>query len=142
MKSIVNEISRIKIYELKELIENNEYKIYKEESFNKNWDNKKKSKLIESLLLNIPIIEIKLNEYEYLRYEIIDGREIVKTMISFLSGEFKLEGLEYLHELEGVDYNNLPEKNRKYLYLKDIRCIAMLDSNKEQTEEIFKRYNK
>ena len=103
-KSIINETARFTIYQLKELFKKGEYSLYKEDEFNKNWDNKKKSMLIESLLLNIPMISVKLNEYEYGKYEIFDGREMVKSILEFMSGDFKLEGLEVMSELNGLDY--------------------------------------
>src|SRR5262245_61895106 len=39
------------------------------------WDTKKRSQLIESLLLNIPIPPLFLFENDYNQYEIMDGRQ-------------------------------------------------------------------
>ena len=139
-KTIINETSRFKVYELQKLIDTKKYIFYKEETYVKNWDTKKKSELIESLLLNIPVPMIKLNEYEYSKYEILDGREIVKTILEFLSDDFELEGLEYLKELNGLTYSSLPEKEKDYLYLKNISCINILDADKDIIEDIFERY--
>jgi len=140
-KTIINETSRFKVYELQKLIDTKKYIFYKEETYVKNWDTKKKSELIESLLLNIPVPMIKLNEYEYSKYEILDGREIVKTILEFLSDDFKLEGLKYLKELNGLTYFSLPEREKDYIYLKNISCINILDADKDLTEEIFERFH-
>ncbi len=40
------------------------------------WDEKRKSKLIESFLMNVPIPPIFLNEDDYGKYSIIDGKQM------------------------------------------------------------------
>jgi len=65
------------------------------------WDNSKRSLLIESLLLNIPIPPIFLFEKEYGVYEVIDGRQRLETLKDFLSNNISLRGLKYWKELNG-----------------------------------------
>jgi hypothetical protein len=50
------------------------------------WDSAKKSKLIESLLLNVPIPPIYLNEDRYGKYSIIDGKQRISAVYDFLQG--------------------------------------------------------
>ena len=58
------------------------------------WNNKKKSLLIESFLLNIPVPPIFLFECDYNAYEVIDGRQRLDAVSSFLSNDYALTGLD------------------------------------------------
>jgi len=69
------------------------------------WDIKRKSQFIESLLMNVPIPPIFLLEWEYGRYEVMDGQQRLDAIISFYSNEYKLAGLNYWSELNGLSYN-------------------------------------
>src|SRR5215469_18775383 len=59
------------------------------------WNNRKKSLLIESFLLNIPVPPIFLFETDYNAYEVIDGRQRLDAVSSFLANDYALTGLEY-----------------------------------------------
>jgi len=72
------------------------------------WPNKKKSLLIESFLINIPVPPIFLFERNYNSYEVIDGRQQLDAMSSFLAGEYSLAGLEYWPELNKMRFEELP----------------------------------
>ena len=134
-------MGRVKVYELKKFFKEGKYSIYKEDEFIKNWDNKQKSNMIESLLLNIPMKQVILNEYKYSKYEMFDGREMVKSILEFLSGEFKLEGLEIMSKLNGLDYENLPREEQEYFYRKYIPCIHMFDVSENMRDNVFKRFH-
>lgn len=54
----------------------------------KRWDNRKRSHLIESLLMNIPIPPIFLYEHDLAKYEVMDGQQRLDTIRSFLKNEF------------------------------------------------------
>src|SRR5712691_5390572 len=57
------------------------------------WDNGKASRLIESLILNIPIPTLYFTETPEARYEIIDGHQRVRSVVRFRGIEFVLSGL-------------------------------------------------
>ena len=57
------------------------------------WDNSRKSRLIESIIINIPIPPIFLYEIEFATYEVMDGLQRISTIIDFLNNKFALEGL-------------------------------------------------
>lgn len=59
-------------------------------------DNKRKSLLIESLMLRIPIPAFYFYENEDGQYQVIDGQQRLTTIKEFVNGEFHLTGLEYL----------------------------------------------
>lgn len=72
------------------------------------WDNARKSLFIESLLMNIPIPPIFLFEWDYSRYEVMDGQQRLNSIISFYNNEFKLTGLERWKELNGKTFSECP----------------------------------
>lgn len=65
------------------------------------WDRKRRSQLIESLMLRIPIPAFYLSETDTGRYQVVDGLQRLSTIRDFLSNKFSLRGLEYLKEQEG-----------------------------------------
>lgn len=80
------------------------------------WNNTKKSRFIESILLNLPIPSFYFAEDENNNWEIIDGLQRISTLIHFTSGittesgtlpPFGLENLEFLKEFNGKFYQDL-----------------------------------
>lgn len=90
------------------------------------WTNKKRSLLIESFLLNIPVPPIFLFERDYGEYEVVDGRQRIETVHSFFSNEFKLTGLEYWPELDGKQFNELPMVLQRGLLRRSISAVVLL----------------
>ncbi|MDE7045898.1 MAG: DUF262 domain-containing protein, partial [Acetatifactor sp.] len=106
-------------------------------------DNKKKSLLIESLMLRIPIPAFYFYENEDGKYQVIDGQQRLTTMKEFVNGDFRLTGLEYL----GKDYNkkkfeDLDTKYIQRIYRTQI-AVNILDarSPKNVIYDIFRRVN-
>lgn len=106
-------------------------------------DNKKKSLLIESLMLRIPIPAFYFYENEDGVYQVIDGQQRLTTIKEFVNGEFRLTGLEYL----GRDYNkkkfeDLDKKYIQRIYRTQI-AVNILDarSPKNVIYDIFRRVN-
>ena len=71
----------------------------------KRWDIKRKSKLIESFIMNVPVPPCFLFESEFARYEVMDGQQRITTIRDFYENNFKLKGLEQWPELNGRQYN-------------------------------------
>lgn len=90
------------------------------------WTNKKRSLLIESFLLNIPVPPIFLFEHDYNEYEVIDGRQRVETISSFLANDFSLSGLEYWPELNKKRFNDLPQVLQKGLLRRSLSAVVLL----------------
>ena len=72
------------------------------------WDVKKKSLLIESLLMNVPIPPVFLYEYDLSRYETMDGQQRLNTIVDFYSNRFRLRGLKTWSALNGRNYDDCP----------------------------------
>ena len=112
------------------------------------WDTKKRSQLIESLLLNIPIPPIFLFENDYNQYEIMDGRQRLEAIKGFLDNDYPLRGMEYWPELNRYRFNELPPTIQRGLLRRTISAIVLLaeTSPPEDTEidvrmALFKRLN-
>jgi Protein of unknown function DUF262 len=77
------------------------------------WDQRRQSRLIESLLLRIPLPVLYAAEDEDERWEIVDGIQRLSTIARFIKPEvigerpLILSGLEYLHDYEGTGFEGL-----------------------------------
>lgn len=77
------------------------------------WDQRRQSRLIESLLLRIPLPVLYAAEDEDERWEIVDGIQRLSTIARFIKpqviGErpLVLSGLEYLQDYEGKAFDGL-----------------------------------
>ena len=108
-------------------------------------DNKenKRSRLIESLLLNIPIPVIYFAEQEEtLKYEVIDGQQRLQTFNDFLNDKFVLQNLEIRSDVNGKKYSELEQRDRDEIRKRSIRAIVILNESDEEVKfEVFERLN-
>lgn len=78
------------------------------------WTVRTASKLVESLMLNIPIPTMFFHEVQSGLLEVVDGKQRLTSIWSFIQGAFpdgtpfKLKGLEVFHELNDMTFNELP----------------------------------
>lgn len=106
------------------------------------WDFGKASRLIESLLLNVPIPVCYFAEDENGVYEVIDGLQRLTTIKKFLDGEFALSGISVLSELDGKFFADLAPRDRRRLENRTIRCIVITeDSHPDIKFDVFERLN-
>lgn len=73
------------------------------------WDDTRQSRLIESILLGLPLPSIYLSQYKDGRLTIVDGLQRIMTIRRFLNNQLKLSNLEYLEECNGKSYTQLKE---------------------------------
>ncbi len=66
----------------------------------------RKSRLIESLLLRIPLPVFYFAQDEEGLFQVVDGVQRLTVIKAFLNNEFRLKNLEYLSECEGKWYKN------------------------------------
>ena len=74
------------------------------------WSTAQKSKLIESLLLNIPVPPVFLYESDAARYEVMDGQQRLNAVKEFISSDFALTSLTVLEPLNGIRYSRCPPR--------------------------------
>ena len=106
------------------------------------WDRKQKSKLIESLLMNVPIPPVFLFETDLAEYEVMDGQQRLSTIREFFSNDFPLAGLERWSDLNGRRYGELPPRIQSGLNRRSMSAIILLaESGGEIKQFVFERLN-
>ncbi|AFY93090.1 DUF262 domain-containing protein [Chamaesiphon minutus] len=90
------------------------------------WNTTKKSRLIESFLLGIQSPPLVLYQVDDEIDEIIDGEQRVKSIVDFLTNNFKLEGLKLWHELNGMAYEDLPNKIKEHITTNRLQTTTVL----------------
>lgn len=104
---------------------------------------KRKSRLIESLMLKIPIPAFYFYEREDASFLVIDGQQRLTTIFDFLDGKFKLYGLEYLgKQYNGKTFKDLAPKYQQRINRTQFN-INVLDDRSPQKViyDIFRRVN-
>ena len=94
------------------------------------WTRPQKSRLIESLLLNIPVPPIFLYESDQARYEVMDGQQRLNAVREFFSNEFKLASLPVLRPLNGLRYSTLTPRIKRTLSRASLSTIVLLLESK------------
>ena len=112
------------------------------------WDDTRKSRLIESFLLNVPVPPVFLYERDLARFEVMDGRQRLTALSDFYADEFALTGLEYWPDLDGRRYSTLPSKVRDGIDRRYISSIILLQETANTEEQaatlkklVFERLN-
>lgn len=115
------------------------------------WPVETSSRLIESLILNIPIPVVYISQdvdvdvevsTETSRYTVIDGQQRLTAIHDYLRNKFALQGLETLTELNGTFYNQLPSFLIRRLEERTIRCLRIDSTADSQVKfDIFERLN-
>lgn len=72
------------------------------------WNDERKSRLIESLLLKIPIPVFYVAADRSDSWSVVDGVQRMSTIDDYVTGRFVLTRLEYLTWLDGYNYDVLP----------------------------------
>ena len=99
------------------------------------WNRKKRSLLIESFLLNIPVPPVFLYEHDYNEYEVIDGRQRLEAIKDFLSNNYSLLGLEFWPELIGKRFNDLPSVLQNGLLRRSLSAVVLLAETRDAEED-------
>ena len=143
------------MYEKKQMIINPEY----QRSFR--WDNTQKTKLIESILLNIPIPPIFVVDRKDGIWELVDGVQRVSTILQFMGklNDFKpfiLEKCDFLTSLEGYQWplntdvsgeedlktqKNFPLALQMKLERARFNVIILNSQDRQMKYELFSRLN-
>ena len=87
------------------------------------WDSFRKSRLIESILLRIPLPMFYFSEDSEGRLTIIDGLQRISTIKEFMENKFPLKNLQYLENCEGRYFKG--EGDKKGLEAKYVRWFNL-----------------
>ena len=107
------------------------------------WNIERKSRLIESLMLKIPLPLFYAAEEKNDKLFIVDGLQRISIIRQYITEEaFKLESLEFLREYEGKEYGDLPENMRIRIDETELDFVIIKpESPQEVQRNIFKRLN-
>lgn len=114
------------------------------------WNDETSSRLIESLLLNIPVPTIYLSQDVDIDedtdglpfFSVIDGQQRLTAIRDFMDNTLELKGLEILDDLNGYYFSDLPSFLVRRLEDRTINCLR-IDStvDSEVKFDIFERLN-
>jgi uncharacterized protein with ParB-like and HNH nuclease domain len=140
----------INLYSQKELIIQPDYqRLFR-------WSNQQKSRLIESILLELPIPQIFTIENPDGVLELIDGLQRVSSVIQFIDAEkldftdveekklepLQLEGCDQIPELNGKTFENLSLRLKLRIKRSSVRTVIIKRQSKPFLRyEMFKRLN-
>lgn len=145
---VITENGSIKLPLLNGMFKTNNYILKPDYQRRLTWTNKKRSKLIESFIMNIPVPPVFLYETEFGVYQVMDGLQRISTIIAFFNNGFKLEGLLEWNELNGRFYNDLPQKIKEGIERRQLSVITLLKESAKNSEQeanmkkmVFERLN-
>jgi hypothetical protein len=107
------------------------------------WDRARQSRFIESIIMNVPIPPVFLGEDDYGSYVVLDGRQRLTAVHSFMRNTYKLKGLEVWEELNGLTFDDLQQKKLdKFFTRRFIPAVLILkESSPEVKYDVFDRLN-
>lgn len=108
------------------------------------WDETKKMRLIESILLGLPIPFMFFADVEDGRCEIIDGAQRTQALEEFTNEDdgLVLSDLKKLTSLNGFQYKDIPDYFQKKFSKTNLRVIILSDETTiDIRQEIFNRIN-
>jgi hypothetical protein len=91
------------------------------------WDDTRKSRLIESIIVGMPVPNIVLaeNREHRGRFIVIDGKQRLLSINEFIKGSYALRGLDMRADLNDKTYANLPASDKEYLDNSTIRATVI-----------------
>ncbi|MFD6639851.1 DUF262 domain-containing protein [Micromonospora chalcea] len=106
------------------------------------WEDDRRSKFLESLIMGLPIPFIFFWEMPDGRLEIVDGSQRLRTIEEFLLGDFRLGDLEQLDKISGFRFADLPESRQRKIRNRSIRGIVLNEHADDAARlDMFERIN-
>jgi len=106
------------------------------------WEDDRKSRFIESLVLGLPIPFLFFWEMPDGRLEIVDGSQRLRSIAEFVLGGFRIGELESLTAMSGFTFSELPESRQRKINNRSIRGIVLNEHADEQARfDMFERIN-
>lgn len=106
------------------------------------WEERRKSRFIESLIMGLPIPFIFFWEMPDGRLEIVDGSQRLRTIEEFIYGGFQLGELDPLTHLSGFRFDDLPESRQRKIKNRSVRGIVLNEHADEAARlDMFERIN-
>jgi 5-methylcytosine-specific restriction endonuclease McrA len=106
------------------------------------WDDRTSSRLIESVILEVPLPVFYLAEGPDGEEEVIDGQQRLTAFFRFLENQYPLKGLKALPQLNGKHFKDLDRATQRLIRGSSVRTITFKKESDENLRfEIFERLN-
>lgn len=132
-------------YPIDYLVENYKKGEFIEPAYQRNasvWDQHRKERFIESLILGYPIPLLFLSDTTEGKLEIVDGLQRISTLNEFMHNDLVLKRLDKLTSLEGFCFKELPDDEKRRLSYSSLRVIVLRkNTDKETRIDLFNRLN-
>lgn len=107
------------------------------------WDEDRQSKLIESIILGLPIPFIFVAENRNSSWEIVDGSQRVRTIYSFLNDSLTLCNLSSIKSLNGYKFSELDKSRQGKILNTALRIIVLSEETTDDVKtDMFERINR
>ncbi|KUP31875.1 hypothetical protein AU385_13910 [Bacillus halotolerans] len=142
LEKIRIQVNNFSVFHIIHMIEQQNINLFPDFQRNIVWDDIRKSRLIESLMLNIPMPIFYVSENTNGVWDVVDGMQRLNAIWQYSKNAFKLRGLEYLNELNGMGMDELPRKFVQRI-LNASLTFHVIDSRTPSSVrlEIFRRLN-
>lgn len=103
------------------------------------WDVKRKSLLIESMIIGYPIPAFYARRDENKVFDMLDGKQRSSAITEYLNNEYALTGVS--EELEGKTFSELPEETQDDIISYSLTVYYFEDITEDEVNEMFYRLN-
>ncbi|WP_211305490.1 DUF262 domain-containing protein [Xenorhabdus cabanillasii] len=111
------------------------------------WNNEQKTKLIESILIGIPIPEIFVAQKSDGTWHVVDGVQRLSTLLQLTGNlpdkeKLTMTSCKYIPSLVGKKWNDLPIETQRELKRTKLKINIILTQNSDEAQyELFQRLN-
>lgn len=145
---IVTEQSRFQLNIVPTIVKSEDYILDPEFQRRHRWSITKKSRLIESFIMNVPVPPIFLYETDFSVYEVMDGLQRLTAINEFYEDKFALTNLEEWKELNNRKYSQLPNQIKRGIDRRHLSSMILLKETARDPKEedrlkqlVFERIN-
>ncbi|MDI9886267.1 DUF262 domain-containing protein [Streptomyces sp. HNM0645] len=123
---IVTEQARYQVAQIPDLVAGKEWNLNPDFQRRHRWNPDKQSRLIESIMLNVPIPPIFLYEAELSKFEVMDGLQRLTAISEFYKDSYTLRDLQYFPQHNGKRYSDLDEMSQRGIDRRYLSAVILL----------------